>query len=123
MKKKDRIPLKGGAEWDALTKARKYYVYLQSAGVVKSIKKQYNKRLRKKQKQFDKSMIEYRDGDNTWILKNFWTIWKHALGSFDEEDGYNAENENHISYIRTFIVVSNLLCAYVIMINIIVGWF
>jgi len=65
MKKKDRIPLKGGAEWDALTKARKYYVYLQSAGVVKSIKKQYNKRLRKKQKQFDKSMIEYRDGDNT----------------------------------------------------------
>jgi len=22
-------------------------------------------------------------------MKRFWTIWKHALGSFDEEDGYN----------------------------------
>ena len=64
--KKERIPLKGGAEWDALTKARKYYVYLQSAGVVKSIKKQYNKRLRKHLKQFDKNDVKYRDGDNTY---------------------------------------------------------
>lgn len=64
-KKKERIPLKGGAEYDALTKARKWYVYLTKSGVVKKIKKQYNKRLRKTQKQFDKSMIEYRDGDNT----------------------------------------------------------
>ena len=56
-------------------------------------------------------------------LKKFWIIWKHALGSFDEEDGYNAENENRISYIRTFIVLSNLLCAYIIMINIFIGWF
>lgn len=47
MTKKKRIPLKGGAEYDALTKARKWYIYLNSAGVVKKIKKQYNKRFRK----------------------------------------------------------------------------
>ena len=47
MSKKKRIPLKGGAEYDALTKARKWYIYLNNAGVVKKIKKQYNKRFRK----------------------------------------------------------------------------
>lgn len=51
-----------------------------------------------------------------------WKIWKHALGSFDEEDGYDAQNENFISYIRTFIVLSNLLCVYMIIINIIRTW-
>jgi len=50
-KKKERIPLKGGHEFDALTKARKYYAYLTRSGTVKKIKQQYNKRLRKKQKQ------------------------------------------------------------------------
>ena len=33
MSKKERIPLKGGAEFDALTSARKYYVYLTNSGV------------------------------------------------------------------------------------------
>ncbi len=42
-----RIPMKGGDEYDALTKARKWYKYLDRAGVVKKIKKQYNKRFRK----------------------------------------------------------------------------
>jgi len=55
-------------------------------------------------------------------MKKLWTIWKHALGSFDEEDGYDATNENRISVIRTFIVVTNIVCAYLIMINIFVGW-
>ena len=30
------------------------------------------------------------------MMKRFWIIWKHALGSFDEEDGYNKRNENAI---------------------------
>jgi hypothetical protein len=59
-KKKERIPLKGGAEYDALTKARHWYVYLTKSGVVKKIKKQYNKRFRKHGK---KQTIS--DGDNT----------------------------------------------------------
>ena len=46
-KKKERIPLKGGAEEDALTPARKWYCYLTKPGAVKKIKKQYNKRFRK----------------------------------------------------------------------------
>jgi hypothetical protein len=48
--KKERIPLKGGAEYDALTKARKFYCYLTKPGVAKSIKKGYNKRFRQKGK-------------------------------------------------------------------------
>jgi hypothetical protein len=50
-KKKERIPLRGGNEFDALTTARKYYVYLTRSGVAKKIKQQYNRRFRKKQKQ------------------------------------------------------------------------
>jgi len=45
--KKKRIPLKGGSEWDALTKAKHFYCYLKKAGVSKSIKQGYNKRFRK----------------------------------------------------------------------------
>ena len=55
-------------------------------------------------------------------MHKVWTIWKHALGSFDEEDGYDAQNEDMVYLIRTFIVLSNLTCVYLIMINIIIGW-
>jgi hypothetical protein len=47
---KDRIPLKGGDEYDALTKARKWYKYLDKSKVVKKIKRKYNKRFRKHMK-------------------------------------------------------------------------
>ena len=55
-------------------------------------------------------------------MKRLWTIWKHALGSYSEQDGYDPKNDNIITIIRTFIVMSNLICAYVIMINIISKW-
>jgi hypothetical protein len=48
--KKDKIPLKGGDEYDALTKARKWYKYLDKSKVVKKIKRKYNKRFRKHMK-------------------------------------------------------------------------
>ena len=44
-----RIPMKGGDEYDALTKARKFYLW--KAGRVKKIKRAYNKRLRKHNKE------------------------------------------------------------------------
>jgi hypothetical protein len=40
-----KIPMKGGDEHDALTKARKYYNW--SKGQLKKIKRGYNKRFRK----------------------------------------------------------------------------
>ena len=55
-------------------------------------------------------------------MKKIWIIWKHALGSFDIEDGYDAQNENRISVIRTFIVLSNLICVWLLMINILIQW-
>jgi hypothetical protein len=55
-------------------------------------------------------------------MGELWKVWKHALGSFDEEDGYDARHENSISYVRTFIVLSNLACAYLFMYNIIRSW-
>jgi hypothetical protein len=41
----DRIPLKGGDEYDALTRMRKWYGH--TAGVVRQIKAQYNRRRRR----------------------------------------------------------------------------
>ena len=55
-------------------------------------------------------------------MKRLWTIWKHALGSFDEEDGYNVKNEDYVALIRTILVLSNLACAYVIIWNIVRTW-
>jgi len=56
------------------------------------------------------------------MMRTVWTVWKHALGSFDEEDGYDPKNENWVAVIRTVLVLSNLACAYVIMWNIIRTW-
>ncbi len=63
-----KIPMKGGDEYDALSKnSRKFYMW--SKGQLKKIKRGYNKRLRKffkeDPKTFDKSRMKYTDGDNT----------------------------------------------------------
>ena len=46
-----RIPMKGGDEYDGLTKARK--LYLWKRGQLKKIKRAYNKRFRKYNKEID----------------------------------------------------------------------
>ena len=46
-----RIPMKGGDEYDGLTKARKFYLW--KAGQLKKIKRAYNKRFRKYNKEID----------------------------------------------------------------------
>ena len=40
-----------GYEYDALTRARKYYKYLDKAGKAKKVKRKFNKRIRRKIKQ------------------------------------------------------------------------
>ena len=53
---------------------------------------------------------------------NIWEVWKHALGSYSEQDGYKPENDDTVAYIRTFIVGINVLCGIMIIINIVRGW-
>tara|TARA_B100000902_G_scaffold129806_1_gene128888 strand:+ start:363 stop:536 length:174 start_codon:yes stop_codon:yes gene_type:complete len=49
LKKKERIPMSGGDEWDALSKkSRKLFSW--SRGTLKKIKRKYNKRFRQKGK-------------------------------------------------------------------------
>jgi len=55
-------------------------------------------------------------------LRRSFKIIKHALGSFNYEDGYEKELENKIAAVRVFIVGSNLLCVWVIILNILIGW-
>ena len=50
----------------------------------------------------------------------YWIIWKHALGTYSEED--IAGHEDAIVIIRSIILTINLLCAFLIMINIVIGW-
>ena len=46
---KGLVPLKGGEEYDALTRARKFYHW--RPGVLRKIKRGYNKRVRREAKQ------------------------------------------------------------------------
>jgi hypothetical protein len=55
-------------------------------------------------------------------MKKYWGIWKHALGSYSEQDGYDPANDNIVAAIRTFIVGTNLLCAMMIMANVVRNW-
>ena len=54
--------------------------------------------------------------------RNWWNIWKHALGSFTQQDGYLPKNDNVIAIIRSIIVISNLLCVWLLIINIFRNW-
>jgi hypothetical protein len=55
-------------------------------------------------------------------MTKFYKVIKHALGSFNSEDGYEKELENRIAAVRIFLVGSNLLCVWVIIANVIRGW-
>jgi len=55
-------------------------------------------------------------------MRRFYKVIKHALGSFNTEDGYEQELENKIAAVRIFLVGSNLLCVWVIIANVIRGW-
>jgi hypothetical protein len=56
MKQGRTTPMKGGAEYDALTKWRQLLCYLGRSGVAKKIKRQYNKRARKEGKNETKNL-------------------------------------------------------------------
>lgn len=49
-----------------------------------------------------------------------WTVWKYAIGSFSDEQ--TEEYDNSVALARTFIVGINVLCAMMIMANIIKNW-
>jgi len=53
-----RIPMKGGDEYDGLTKARKFYMW--KSGQLKKIKRAYNKRFRKQSKELMMTKLEIR---------------------------------------------------------------
>jgi len=53
-----RIPMKGGDEYDGLTKARKFYMWKR--GQLKKIKRAYNKRFRKQTKELMMTKLEIR---------------------------------------------------------------
>ena len=55
-------------------------------------------------------------------MKRGWVILKHALGSFDEEDGYNKRNESAIGLIRFLMVFTNRVGAVFIMANVVHNW-
>lgn len=53
-------------------------------------------------------------------MKRLWIIWKFAIGSFSDEQ--TAEYDTPVAIARTFIVGINVLCAFFIMANILIGW-
>lgn len=58
MKKRPKIKLKGGAEWDTFTNWRQVMCYLDKSKVVKKIKRQYNKRFRRIEKEQIKQELD-----------------------------------------------------------------
>ena len=54
------------------------------------------------------------------MVEYCWKIWKMALGSFSDEEteGYY----DVIAIVRSCIVLVNIMCAMLIMANIIKGW-
>jgi len=55
-------------------------------------------------------------------MKKIWTTWKHALGSYSEQDGYDPTKDDTVGIIRTSILIVNILCALFIVANIVHNW-
>ena len=55
-------------------------------------------------------------------MRRFYKVVKHALCSFNVEDGYDKKHEDEIAAVRIFLVCSNLICVWVIIANVISGW-
>ena len=55
-------------------------------------------------------------------MKELWTIWKHALGSYSEQDGYEPTSDDLVGMIRTFILEINIVCALFIVANVVHNW-
>ena len=53
-------------------------------------------------------------------MNKLWRIWKYAIGSFSDEQ--TKEFDDVVAIARTFIVGINVLCAIMIMANIIKNW-
>ncbi len=53
-------------------------------------------------------------------MTNVWTIWKHALGSFSDEQ--TAGNDDIICVVRSFIVGINMLTCIIIVANVMHNW-
>jgi hypothetical protein len=53
-------------------------------------------------------------------MKKLWTIWKYAIGSFSDDK--TADYDNYVAIIRTIVILINVLCAILIMANIIKNW-
>ena len=54
------------------------------------------------------------------MTKAIWTVWKHALGSFSDEQ--TAGRDDIICVVRTFLVSVNLLTCLVIVVNVVHNW-
>jgi hypothetical protein len=54
------------------------------------------------------------------MKKTIWTIWKHSLGSFSDEQ--TAGKDDIICVVRTFLVGINIITCIVIMLNIGHNW-
>ena len=54
------------------------------------------------------------------IINKIWRIWKYSIGSFSDEQ--TAEYDNPVAVTRSFIVLINVICACLIMLNIIKNW-
>lgn len=55
-------------------------------------------------------------------MKKLWTIWKHALGSYSEQDGFDPANDDRVALIRTSILGINVVCAVFIIANVVHNW-
>ena len=51
-------------------------------------------------------------------MKEWWKVWKYALGSYQDTEGY----DDAIAIIRTAILLLNIIAASFIIINILLGW-
>ena len=55
-------------------------------------------------------------------MRELWVIWKHALGSYSEQDGYDPTNDDTVGMIRTGILLVNIVCAFFIVANVVHNW-
>ena len=110
-KKKPKIPMKGGDEFEALTTARKYYVYLTRSGVAKAIKKKYTLQIQDLRRQLvtKKAFDEDESQREISRLKKELQFMEMQIYNAKRSKQYGKENQDSNSALRPALDVKNEL--------------
>ena len=100
------------AKMKNLLDEEEFDVFMSQFEDIKNIVKEEEGNYQKLQTKFDLESLMMTTMRSLHTLKKVWTIWKYAIGSFPDDK--TEDHDNYVAIIRTFVVLINVVCAFLL---------